>query len=128
MTKSPGGFDVVYGIGFRAEAGLFGAGDCSAAGAAGAWFDPMRMQEVGAAGRVAEVMGRPAMEPAERLVVDATGVGMPVVEMLVGAGMRCTVTPVLITGGFGEHSDGQVWHVPKVDLLAGLQGLLERGN
>lgn len=114
-------------------------------------FDPRRIQEEGAAGRetlvirhlermalgtpyvevtrrVAEVMGRPAMERAQRLVVDATGVGMPVVEMLVGARMRCTVTPVLITGGFGEHSDGRVWHVPKVDLLSGLQGLLERGE
>ena len=78
--------------------------------------------------RVAEVMGRPAMAREQRLVVDATGVGMPVVEMLGAARMRCTVMPVLITGGFGEHSDGRVWHVPKVDLLSGLQGLLERGE
>ena len=27
-----------------------------------------------------------------------------------------------------ERFDGRVWHVPKVDLMAGLQGLLERGE
>jgi hypothetical protein len=33
---------------------------------------------------------------------------------------------VLITGGQGERFDGKVWHVPKLDLLARLQGLLEQ--
>lgn len=62
----------------------------------------------------------------KRLVVDATGLGMPVVEMLAAARLPCTVMPVVMTGGFGEHSDGRIWHVPKMDLLGGLHGLLER--
>ena len=33
-----------------------------------------------------------------------------------------------ITGGAGERFDGRVWHVAKVDLLAGVQALLEKGE
>ena len=55
------------------------------------------------------------------LVVDATGVGSPVVDLLRRARLKCSVVPVMITGGDGESSDGSVWHVPKRDLIVGLQ-------
>jgi hypothetical protein len=61
-----------------------------------------------------------------RLVVDATGVGMPVVDMLRASRPGCEIAAVLITGRQGERFDGKVWHVPKLDLLARLQGLLEQ--
>ena len=77
-------------------------------------------------GAVVEVARHPALREDCRLVVDATGVGMPVVDMLRAARPGCEMTPVLITGGQGERFDGRVWHVPKVDLLARLQGLLEQ--
>ncbi len=81
------------------------------------------------AARMKEVVGRPVFAPAKkRLAVDATGVGGPVVEMLKDARMPCTLIPVTITGGFGEHSDGGMWHVPKVDLIAGIQTLVERAE
>ena len=60
-----------------------------------------------------------------RLVVDATGVGMPVVDMLRAARPGCAILPVWITGGEQERFDGAVWRVPKLDLLARLQALLE---
>ncbi len=62
------------------------------------------------------------------LVVDATGVGAPVVDMLRGAGLGCEVTAVSITGGDRERLSGGVWNVPKKDLMGGLQVLLERGE
>ena len=60
------------------------------------------------------------------LVVDATGVGMPVVDMLREAKLDCNLVPVLIISGAEQHRTNSVWYVPKVDLLAGLQSALER--
>ncbi len=57
--------------------------------------------------------------------MDATGVGMPVVDMLRAAQPGCPLAPVWITGGQSAHFDGKVWHVPKLELLAGMQTLLE---
>jgi hypothetical protein len=76
--------------------------------------------------QIVELAQHPALREDCRLVVDATGVGMPVVDMLRAARPGCEMTPVLITGGQGERFDGKVWHVPKVDLLARLEGLLEQ--
>src|SRR5579884_670412 len=61
------------------------------------------------------------------LVVDATGVGMPVVDMLRDAKLDCSLVPVLIVSGSEQHRTNGVWHVPKLDLLAGVQSALERG-
>ena len=78
--------------------------------------------------RVVELAQHPKVREDCRLVVDATGVGMPVVDMLRAAKPGCGMTPVVITGGQGERFDGGVWHVPKLDLLARLQGLLEQNR
>jgi hypothetical protein len=78
--------------------------------------------------RVAEVMERLKQKGACRLVVDATGVGLPVVDMLRRAKPSFAMTPVLITSGAEQHAKDGVWHVPKVDLLAGLQAALEGGE
>jgi hypothetical protein len=71
-----------------------------------------------------EVRGRCA------LVVDGTGVGAPVVDMLRGAGLGCEITAVTITGGEREHrgGGGQRVTVPKRDLMAGVQVALEQGD
>ena len=58
------------------------------------------------------------------LAVDATGVGAPVVDMLRTARLGCDLMPVTITGGAKESSG----HVPKRDLLAGVEVLLEKGH
>ena len=58
------------------------------------------------------------------LVVDATGVGAPVVDMLRAARLGCEVMAVTMTGGGREHGGS----VPKRDLLAGVEVLLEKGQ
>ncbi len=66
------------------------------------------------------------------LAVDATGVGAPVVEMLraaaPGFGAPCEIAAVTITSGHREHHARGLSSVPKVDLMAGLQVLLESGE
>jgi hypothetical protein len=63
-----------------------------------------------------------------RLAVDATGVGAPVVDLLRTARLGFEVTAVTITGGEKASSSGSQWNVPKRDLMAGLQVLLEKGE
>ena len=78
--------------------------------------------------RVGEIVRHPVMARGCRLVVDATGVGAPVVDLLRSARLPCRVTAVTITSGEQAHGRGDEWHVPKKDLLAGLQVLLEDGQ
>ncbi len=75
--------------------------------------------------RIVELARRPELAGRRRLLVDATGVGMPVVDMLRAAQPGCAITPIWITGGQAERFDGSVWHVPKLELMARLQALLE---
>jgi hypothetical protein len=58
------------------------------------------------------------------LAVNATGVGAPVVDMLRAARLGCDLAAVTITGG--ERASRA--SVPKRDLMAGLQVLLENGQ
>jgi len=75
--------------------------------------------------RVAEAARHPRLAGRVEIVMDATGLGQPVVEMMAEAKPGCGVTPVTITGGAAEHHDGRVWHVPKLELMMGLRALLE---
>jgi hypothetical protein len=70
-----------------------------------------------------------ALEGQCALVVDGTGVGAPVVDMLRAAGLRCEITAVTITGGEREPRRGsRDVGVPKRDLIAGVQLGLEKGE
>jgi hypothetical protein len=60
------------------------------------------------------------------LVMDATGVGAPVVDMLRLAQLGCRIEPVILTGGEWESRSEGVWCVPKQDLVAGLRVMLEK--
>lgn len=62
------------------------------------------------------------------LIVDATGVGQPVVEMFRDLPPRATLAPVVITSGDTETKAKDEWRVPKNDLIAGLQVMLETGT
>jgi hypothetical protein len=62
------------------------------------------------------------------LVVDATGVGLPVVDLLRAARLDCRIIPVTITGGAGESNHSGGYSVPKRDLITGLQVLFESGK
>jgi phage FluMu gp28-like protein len=59
-------------------------------------------------------------------VVDGTGVGAPVVDLLRSGQLGCEVCAVNITGGERPTQSGNVWNVPKRDLMAGVQVLLEK--
>jgi hypothetical protein len=78
--------------------------------------------------RVFRMMRHPALERDARLVVDATGVGAPVVELLRSAGLAGRITAVTITGGEQAHGASEEWRVPRRDLLMGLEVLLEAGE
>jgi hypothetical protein len=74
---------------------------------------------------VKEIAASPALEGRCTVVVDGTGVGGPVVDLLKRAGMRARVVPVTITPGDRENSNGGSFRVPRRDLIAGLQVLFE---
>jgi len=77
---------------------------------------------------VKEVLEKPDLRGQCALVVDSTGVGAPVVEMLRAARLGCELTAVTITGGEKESQGQAGWNVPKQDLFAGVQVLLEAGQ
>ena len=56
------------------------------------------------------------------LVVDATGVGRPVLDMLRVAlkDSKTPILPVMITSGERETQANGMWHVPKRDLVSAL--------
>jgi hypothetical protein len=97
------------------------------------------VQGLGSAARASSMWG---MAAKCTVVVDATGVGAPVVDLMRGAGlgsmrpgmpaMPCEVVAVTISGGERERSlrsnGGRAWSVPKRDLIGGVQTLLERGE
>jgi hypothetical protein len=63
------------------------------------------------------------------VVVDATGVGAAVLDMLRKRGFaECRVVPVMFTSGERETFNIDRWHVPKRDLVQGLAVLLEMGG
>ena len=80
--------------------------------------------------RVVERIGRLTRLPEIRqrctLVVDATGVGAPVVDLLRQANLDCQLVALTITGGEHAHrGHGHCCTVPKRDLIATLQVMLE---
>jgi hypothetical protein len=62
------------------------------------------------------------------LVVDGTGVGRPVVDLLRQAKPGCPIMPAVITSGQRETQSDGYYGIPKRDLMVGLQVLLQRGE
>lgn len=60
------------------------------------------------------------------LVVDATGVGRPIVEMLGEQGL--SPASIWITGGDNVNRDGMEYRVPKRELASTVQALLQSGR
>ena len=73
--------------------------------------------------RVRGMLMDPRLRGQTELVVDATGVGRPVVDMLRQA--RLNPKPISITGGMSPGYEGGEWRVPKRDLVGVLQVLLQ---
>jgi hypothetical protein len=78
--------------------------------------------------RVREIVQSDALRGDCSLTVDATGLGAPVMEMLRAGRLGCEICAVTITGGEREHANGSGTSVPKRDLIAEVQTLLERGE
>jgi hypothetical protein len=77
---------------------------------------------------VSALLGRaPLNGPKTKLLVDATGVGMPVVEMFRRAGMK-PVAVIMTAGATATCVDAYRWHVPKRELVSALQLPLQAGR
>lgn len=76
--------------------------------------------------QVGAIMQAPALRGRCLLVVDATGVGAPVVDLLFAAGLPCVA--ITIHGGDAVTGAGNAWRVPKRDLVSILQVLLQTGR
>jgi hypothetical protein len=76
--------------------------------------------------KVTKIMASPVLEDGAFLVVDQTGVGVPVVDLLRQAGLRPIA--VSIHGGDKATQDSNNWRVPKRDLVGVLQVLLQTGR
>src|SRR5262245_35319442 len=64
--------------------------------------------------------------PSSELVVDATGVGRGVADLIADAGLP--FIGVIITGGIETtHAQSNFWHVSKLDLVSRLDGKLHSG-
>jgi hypothetical protein len=75
--------------------------------------------------RLAEVFAAPSLH-GSRLVVDYTGVGRPVLDMLRKARVGASVTPLFVTTGKASCSDERGgWLVLRQELAATLQVLLQ---
>jgi hypothetical protein len=62
------------------------------------------------------------------LVVDGTGVGPAVVDLLRQEDLQSKLWPVTITGGDTERFADDYYRVPKRDLIVGLQVLMQQGG
>jgi hypothetical protein len=73
--------------------------------------------------QVKDMMAHDALKGQAYLVVDATGVGAPVVDLLRQAGLFPVA--IAITGGDSSRYEEGMWRVPKRDLVSTLQVLLQ---
>lgn len=76
--------------------------------------------------KVLAVMRSPALAGKTDLVVDQTGVGRPVVDLLRQEGL--SLQAVSIHGGATVSREGLDWRVPKRDLVGVLQVVLQSGR
>ncbi len=76
--------------------------------------------------RVLRLMRTPPLRDNAVLAVDATGVGRAVVDQLKAHGL--SFKSVVITAGYKQSRDGDTYRVPKKDLIARPQVLLQEGN
>lgn len=84
----------------------------------------------GVVARVREVVRNPLVAGQVEVVMDATGVGRPVVELArsEAAGLRCAVSAVSIVGSGRPRERGGIWSVSKRDLVAAVAIELQAGR
>jgi hypothetical protein len=82
----------------------------------------------GIAERLAALTRHPALGENKTLVIDATGVGRPIRDLLSRARLGCPFYAVNITGGGHQHQSEGYWHVPRRHLLTNLEIALTQGS
>jgi len=87
---------------------------------------PLGISYAKIAERIRDLINSPVLQDRARLVIDATGVGAPVVDMLRGMQLRATIVPVVITGGDTVSHDNGRYRVPKKDLVAAVSVMLQQ--
>ncbi len=77
---------------------------------------------------LSQLAARPPL-PGCPIAVDATGCGRPVVDMIAAANLPMELKPVVIHGGHAvSPQPGGGWSVPKKDLVAIMQTLVQAGR
>ena len=74
---------------------------------------------------VAARMEKPPLAGRTMLAVDATGVGLPVVDHLKSLKPPCRIVPVIISSGDHPNWSRGIWSVPRRELVANLQIMME---
>lgn len=62
------------------------------------------------------------------VVIDLTGLGRPVYDLMLRAGFKRSLNAISITGGNESRNDGEHYNVPKRELVANLQIQLQNGT
>ncbi len=75
--------------------------------------------------RITQLTRLPELDNCAELVVDGTGVGAPVVDLLREANLPCRIASVTITGGDTPREGRRSSTVPKRDLIATLEVMLD---
>jgi hypothetical protein len=78
--------------------------------------------------RIVEVTEAKELAGASHTIVDATGVGVTVIDYLREERPRTTLLPVMVTAAAQETTTDGYYHVPKRDLIVGLQVEFQRGR
>ncbi len=76
--------------------------------------------------KVKQLMEKEPLRGHVLMVVDATGVGLPVIDLLKQEGL--SPIGITITGGHKAEGGGYNYHVPKRDLVTNLQVLSQSGR
>jgi len=74
------------------------------------------------------LVSSPQLSGQSTLVLDATGIGGPVLDLLRAARLACPLIPVTITGGDNPSVNRGSYRVPKRDLILALQIALDAGD
>jgi hypothetical protein len=78
--------------------------------------------------RISQVVRRLGLDALVEFAADATGAGLPLVELIKRQNLRCNFRPIVITSGDSESRDGDFFHVPKSHLLTALVLQFEEGR
>lgn len=76
--------------------------------------------------RIKKMQAADSLKGKSTLIVDATGVGAPVIDMMRGSGLWPIA--ITITGGDTAHKEGNNYRVPKRDLISNMQVLFQNGG